>query len=153
MVSYKVPLFDYLRLTAKAYRKPLVALQNQQVIDGLVYFTNPRDIAILKCLINHLNTDMPMADTIGVGGVGIHINTDLDDNEYEGEDIRLYMELLDGYHMDGDWGRAKCPAHNGVGNTSLGVYMDTGQFGCKNGCSNSSVYAAIMALAREAGRV
>jgi len=153
MVSYKVPLFDYLRITAKAYRKPLVALQNQQVVDGVVCFTNPRDIAILKCLIDHLNTDMPMADTIGVGGVGIHINIDLENNEYEGEDIRLHIELIDGFHLDGDWGRAKCPVHDGVGNTSFMIHMDTGQFGCKAGCSGASVYASVMKLAREAGSV
>jgi len=61
--------------------------------------------------------------------------------------IRPYARGLQGYHEThgggGSWGHAKCPVHNGRGNTSFFVNLDTGAYGCQNKCTTEAIRAAI----------
>jgi predicted transcriptional regulator len=59
-------------------------------------------------------------------------------------DIRKYAPSLEGYHeTQRGWAYAKCPAHNGKGNTSLHINLTTGAYGCHKGCTTNQIREAL----------
>lgn len=59
-------------------------------------------------------------------------------------DIRTHASALNGYHETSrGWAYARCPAHQGDGNSSLFVRCDTGAFGCFRGCSTDDIRTAL----------
>jgi len=75
-------------------------------------------------------------------GKSVGLNTFLDptDNPL---DIRNFAEYLDGFRVEGDWYKAKCPAHNGVSDNSLHINISSGAPKCWGGCSPKAVYQRV----------
>jgi Protein of unknown function (DUF3987) len=72
---------------------------------------------------------------------------DLEANEADDRDIRTLAQYLPGFDNSGKWIKAKCPAHGGESSDSLHIDSETGGFICHAGCSSSSVYNAVKAVA------
>jgi hypothetical protein len=58
--------------------------------------------------------------------------------------VRNHTDLLEGYHESArGWAYARCPAHQGHGNTSLFINAATGAYGCFNNCTTEQIREAL----------
>lgn len=73
------------------------------------------------------------------------------DPESKPWDIRNFAEYLEGYRIEKDWIKCKCPVHDGNSDNSLHINIKSGGFHCWNGCNNSLVYRTVKAIAVAAG--